>query len=187
MRADTATMEAGGATQPVTIRVWDPLVRIFHWSLVALFTIAFLSSEDWGSLHRAAGYAIMALLAFRIVWGFAGTRHARFSDFLYSPRETIGFLKDSLAMKAKRYIGHNPAGGLMVVALILSAGTACVTGYMMTTDRFWGVEWVNEIHELCAYGTLVLACIHVAGVALASLEHRENLVKAMFTGRKRPE
>lgn len=185
MRAETTAMDTGGVRQPATIRVWDPLVRIFHWSLVALFTIAFLTSEDWGSLHRAAGYAVMALLAIRILWGLAGPRHARFSDFLYPPGEIAGFLRDSLAMKAKRYVGHNPAGGIMVIALILSAGTACVTGYMMTTNRFWGVEWVNGLHALSAYGTLVLAGVHVIGVVLASLEHRENLIKAMFTGRKR--
>lgn len=187
MRVETATMEAGGARQPATVRVWDPLVRIFHWSLVVLFTVAFLTTEDWGSLHRAAGYAIMVLLAIRIAWGLAGTRHARFSDFLYPPGEIIRFLKDSLAMRAKRYIGHNPAGGIMVIALILSIGTACITGYMMTTDRFWGVGWVNETHAISAYGTLVLVAIHLGGVVLASLEHRENLVRAMLTGRKRPD
>jgi cytochrome b len=187
MRAETATMEAGGTRQPATIRVWDPLVRISHWLLVGLFAFAFVSSEDWGSLHRAAGYTILGLLVIRILWGFAGPRHARFSDFLYPPREIAGFIKDSLAMKARRYIGHNPAGGIMVIALIISIATACVTGYMMTTDRFWGVEWVNQIHALSAYGTVVLACIHVAGVVLASLEHRENLVLAMLTGRKRKQ
>lgn len=187
MRADTTTMEAGGTRQPATVRVWDPLVRIFHWSLVALFTIAFVSSEDWGSLHRAAGYAIIGLLVVRILWGFAGTRHARFSDFLFSPGEVAAFVKDSLAMRAKRYIGHNPAGGVMVIVLMASTATACITGYMMTTDRFWGVAWVNDIHEFSSYATLVLAGIHVLGVLFASLEHRENLVKAMFTGRKREQ
>ena len=101
------------------------------------------------------------------------------------PGEVASFLLDSLRLKARRFIGHNPAGGAMVLALIATLGGACVTGYMMTTDAFWGIGWVEDLHEVLANGTLALVFLHLAGVLLASFEHRENLVRAMVTGRKR--
>ena len=167
------------------IKVWDPLVRIFHWSLVGFFTFSFLTGDEWKTAHVYSGYAIIGLLAFRVVWGLIGTEHARFANFIYHPRAVITFLFDSIRMRAKRYMGHNPAGGAMVMALILIISGVATTGYMMTTDVFWGVEWVEETHEVLAHLTLVLIALHVGGVILASIEHRENLVRAMVTGRKR--
>jgi len=167
------------------IKVWDPLVRIFHWSLVALFTFSFFTGDEWKSAHILSGYAIGALVAIRIVWGLVGTRHARFSSFLYSPRTILAFLKDSLSMKARRYVGHNPAGGAMVILLIVMISGIVTTGYMMTTNTFWGVEWVEDVHKVLVYSTLALIVLHVAGVLLASVEHRENLARAMITGWKR--
>ncbi len=168
-----------------TVRVWDPFIRLFHWSLVALFVFAFATGDEWDAAHEIAGYIIAGLVAARIVWGFVGTRHARFSDFVRSPAAIFGYLRDSLILKPKRYLGHNPAGGAMIIALLVMITLISGSGYAMTTDMFWGLEWVEELHEAAVYATLVLIALHLAGVALASLEHRENLVKAMFTGRKR--
>jgi cytochrome b len=180
-----ANTEAGGNSPPATVRVWDPLVRIFHWSLVAGFFFALFSAEEWGSAHITAGYIVAGLIGVRIVWGLIGTRHARFSSFIYSPTQVAKFTKDSLQLKAKRHIGHNPAGGMMVIALLLAVIGISLTGYMMTTDQFWGIEWVEEAHSLLVWGTLALIGLHVAGVLLASFEHKENLIRSMFTGKKR--
>jgi cytochrome b len=183
---DTVMTGAGGATPPATVKVWDPFVRVFHWSLVALFVIAYVTGDEVERVHIAAGYAITGLLALRIVWGFIGPRHARFADFVRSPREVLAHLRDALLLRARRYIGHNPAGGLMVVALIVMLTATCITGYMMTTDAYWGSEAMEEVHGAMANATLTLVMLHVLGVVVASFEHRENLVKAMVTGRKRP-
>jgi len=184
---DTMDLKAVGGGSPPMVRVWDPLVRLLHWSLVGLFAFSYLTGDEWKQAHILSGYAIIGLLAVRIVWGFVGTRHARFSNFIYSPVTTARFLVDTVAMQASRYIGHNPAGGAMVIALLLSISGIAATGYMMTTDAYWGVEWVEEVHELLANLTLGLIALHIAGVVLASIEHKENLVRAMITGRKRAE
>jgi len=184
---------AGGAQPPATaspagaastVRIWDPVVRIFHWSLVLAFVIAWMSGDELQDLHEAAGYAIVGLLAIRVVWGFIGTRHARFSDFIYRPSAVIGYLIDTARLRARRYLGHNPAGGAMVLALIAMLAATCATGFMMTTDAYWGVDWVEETHELAANLSVVLIGLHLVGVFVASVEHRENLVAAMITGRK---
>ena len=176
---------AGGEAPSATIKVWDPLVRIFHWSLVALFVVAYLTGDEIQRVHEAAGYAIGGLLGARILWGFIGPRHARFTDFVRSPREAFAYIRKALVFRAKRYVGHNPAGGLMVLALIVMLTATCVTGYMMTTDAYWGSEAMEEVHGALANATVALVVIHVIGVLVASFEHRENLVKAMVTGRKR--
>ena len=173
-----------GATPPM-VRVWDLFVRAFHWSLVGLFALAFASADEVEGLHLAAGYAIAALVALRVAWGFLGPRHARFGDFVRPPREVLRYLRDAIRLRAPRHLGHNPAGGAMVVALLaMLAGTAA-TGFMMTTDTFWGAQWVENLHEGFANAMLVLVGIHVAGVLFASAAHGENLIWAMFTGWKR--
>lgn len=113
------------------IKVWDPLVRIFHWSLVVVFAAAYLSEDDWLDLHVWSGYTVAGLVAFRLIWGFIGTRHARFSDFVFSPKIIFGYLKDMAALRAKRYIGHNPAGGAMVIALLVSLAATTITGMQL--------------------------------------------------------
>ena len=110
------------------VKVWDPLVRIFHWSLVIAFTVAYLSEDDWQELHVWAGYTVAGLVVFRLVWGFIGTEHARFRDFVFSPSTVFGYLKDMLSHRAKRYLGHSPAGGAMVVALLISLAATTLTG-----------------------------------------------------------
>jgi len=168
-----------------TVKVWDPLVRLFHWSLVATFAIAWISADAWDALHIWAGYAAAALIGFRLIWGLAGPRYARFSQFVRSPGVVAAYLKDLLAGREARYLGHNPAGGAMILLLIVSLTALCLTGWMHTLDAFWGEGWVEELHEVLANLLLVLVGLHVAGVALASLKHHENLARAMVTGRKR--
>ncbi len=179
--------DAGRISRPATARVWDPLVRIFHWSLVIAFTVAWLSGDEMRRIHLVTGYIIAGLVGFRLVWGFVGSAHARFKDFVYRPSTVIGYLIDAVRLRAKRYIGHNPAGGAMVITLLAMLSVTCATGVMMTTDAYWGVKWVEEAHEFAANLTLVLVGLHLVGVFAASVEHRENLVLAMFTGRKRSQ
>jgi len=168
-----------------TVRVWDPFVRIFHWSLVGLFVVAFATGDEMERLHLAAGYAIAGLVLLRLVWGFIGSKHARFGDFVRGPAEVRSYLGQAMRFRAPRYLGHNPAGGLMILALLAMLIGISATGFMMTTDAFWGAEWVEDLHEALVYVTLGLVGLHVAGVVLASVEHGENLVKSMITGRKR--
>ncbi|WP_037406509.1 MULTISPECIES: cytochrome b/b6 domain-containing protein [unclassified Shinella] len=170
-----------------SVKVWDPLVRVFHWSLVCLFVFSFVTGDEWKKAHILSGYAIAGLIALRLVWGLVGSHHARFANFLYAPTTLLAFLRDSFALRAKRYLGHNPAGGAMVVLLLVAVSGIVTTGYMMTTDAYWGVAWVEDTHKVLVYSTMGLVALHIAGVVLASVEHRENLVRAMVTGRKRRE
>lgn len=179
------SIEAGGATPPATVKVWDPFVRVFHWSLATLFVVAYLTGDEIEKVHIAAGYTIAALVALRILWGFIGPAHARFGNFVRTPRETLAYLRDVALLRAPRYLGHNPAGAAMIIALLVSLTGTCITGYMMTTQAYWGAKAVEEIHEVLANLTVGLVIFHVLGVLFASFEHRENLVKAMITGRKR--
>lgn len=168
-----------------TVRVWDPLVRIFHWSLAICFIGAYLLGDDGGQLHQALGYAVLGLIGFRLVWGVAGTRYARFGSFIPSFGGLTRYLKDVAARREARYIGHNPAGAAMIVALLLALAATGLSGWLTTTDAFWGVEWMGDMHETMANGTLILVGLHVAGVVFSSIRHGENLVLAMITGKKR--
>ncbi|MFK5893379.1 MAG: cytochrome b/b6 domain-containing protein [Pseudomonadota bacterium] len=180
------------------IKVWDPLVRFFHWSLVLLFFIAFITEDDFLRIHSFAGYIILSLVCFRILWGFIGSRYARFSNFIYSLKNIKQFVKEILLFKAKRYIGHNPAGGAMIILLMSSLLICTITGMAV-----YGVEqqagpmasWFTqhtrflanvfeEIHEFFANFIMFLIVIHVFGVIFESVIHKENLVKSMITGWK---
>ncbi|WP_414470968.1 cytochrome b/b6 domain-containing protein [Microvirga sp. M2] len=183
MPPDRAT--DGNPSNSTMVRVWDPFIRLFHWGLVGLFGLAFVTGDEAEWLHLAAGYATAGLIMLRILWGFIGTRHARFADFVRSPRATATYLSCVGRGRAPRYLGHNPAGGAMVLALLAMITAVAITGFMMTTDAFWGAEWVEDLHEGLVYLTLGLVGLHVTGVVLTGLSHSENLVKAMVTGRKR--
>jgi cytochrome b len=178
---------AGDASPPATVPVWDPFVRVFHWSLAALFAVAFLTGDEIEGLHIAAGYTILALIGLRIVWGVVGPSHARFASFVRGPRTVLAYLKDTLLLRAPRHLGHNPAGGAMIVALLVLLIATGGTGYMMTTDAYWGSKWVEEVHEVLANLTLAMVALHVLGVLVASFQHSENLIRAMITGRKRAQ
>lgn len=168
-----------------TVTVWDPIVRLFHWSLVLSFAVAWLSAESWKDLHEWAGYAAALLISIRLVWGFVGSRYARFRQFVRKPASVISFGKAMLRHDEPRYIGHNPAGGYMILGLIATMSVTALTGWMYTLDAFWGEEWVENIHEATATLMLVMVIAHVAGVLYTSRQHKENLVKAMVTGKKR--
>src|SRR5579862_4099474 len=167
------------------IRVWDRFVRLFHWALALSFAIAWLSAQSIEALHVWAGYAAAALVALRIAWGFAGAGYARFSQFVHRPRTVLSYLRDVATGREARFIGHNPAGGAMILALLSGLIAAAFTGWMLTTDALWGVLWAQRLHSLVAHGVLLLVLGHLAGVALASFRHRENLVRAMIVGHKR--
>ena len=210
------------------IKVWDIAIRVFHWALVVCFAIAFISSEESRKLHVIFGYSLVFLVLFRILYGFVGTKYARFSDFLYHPAQIGDYLKGLLIGRPTHYIGHNPAGGFMIFIMLLSLLFLTLTGLkaygveghgplanheisFMTNafadsddhenhdkqnnrerrsqenhrtgknekDEFW-----EEVHETIAYFTLFLISIHIMGVLVSSLVHRENLIRAMITGRK---
>jgi cytochrome b len=167
------------------IRVWDPFVRAFHWALAASFAVAWLSSENWESLHSAAGYAAGGLVALRVVWGFVGPRYARFAQFVRSPDTVIAYLRAIKDGSERRYIGHNPAGGAMIVVLLVAIAGTAVSGWLLTTDALWGSAVLQHVHSLLAHSVLALVVVHLAGVALASLRHHENLARAMVVGAKR--
>lgn len=167
------------------IRVWDFFVRTFHWALAASFAVAWLSSENWERLHDAVGYAAGALVALRVVWGFLGPRYARFAQFVRSPDTVIAYLRAIKDGSERRYIGHNPAGGAMIVVLLVAIAGTAVSGWLLTTDALWGSAVLQHVHSLLAHGVLALVVVHLAGVALASLRHHENLARAMVVGVKR--
>ena len=120
------------------IRVWDPLVRGSHWALAASFAVAWLSSKNWESLHAASGYVAGGLVALRVVWGFLGPRYARFAQFVRPPGTVIDYLRAIKDGSERRYIGHNPAGGAMIVVLLAAMAATAVSGWLLTTDAFWG-------------------------------------------------
>jgi len=167
------------------LRVWDPAVRIGHWMLVASVAAAWLTKTGWEAWHERTGYVALAIVALRAVWGFVGPVRARFSDFAVAPSTGFAYAWAMLARREPRHLGHNPLGGWMVIALLGVVMLVGVTGWLYTTDRFWGVEWVAELHEVLTDLLLILVALHVAGVLYASYRHRENLIAAMMHGRKR--
>ena len=199
-----------GHGAPARVKVWDPFVRLCHWSLVITFFVAYLTEDEVLSLHVWSGYAVGTIVLLRIAWGFVGPKHARFGDFLYGAREVWTYLVDLLLFRARRHLGHSPAGGAMVIALLL--GLLLVVGSGLVTyavennagplaniigsgvvgqpearvrdeeeDELW-----EEVHEVLSNLVLILVVIHITGVLLASLILQENLIRSMVTGYKRP-
>jgi cytochrome b len=179
--------EAGRATRPAKVAVWDPFVRVFHWSVVALFAMAWITGDDAEGLHVAGGYAIAALVGLRILWGFVGPTHARFASFVRGPAKVAAYAMDTIRLRARRHLGHNPAGGAMIVALLAALAATAASGIAMDARWFGNAHWLEEVHEAFANLTLALAATHVVGVLVASWLHRENLIRAMISGKKRPE
>lgn len=175
-----------GIVPGAEIRVWDIFVRLFHWSTVVLFFTTFLS-PDYKWLHEPLGYTLLALVMMRIVWGVIGSRYARFSAFVTAPSTVLRYLRQIRHGDAPRYLGHNPAGGAMILALIGMILLVCISGWMTETDRWFGIAWVNHLHHISAKLLLILVGVHVAGVVVSSWMHHENLVRAMITGRKKVE
>ncbi len=192
--------------QVIEVRVWDPLIRAVHWLLAAAVLIDWFTDEPrW--MHVWLGYFALALVVLRVVWGFVGPENARFVGFVRGPRMVFDYLAGLVSFSSKRYLGHSPAGGAMIVALLImitaTAGTGManlaaergegpLSGVIAKVERPARVPGqrrppllMKEIHETVANITLALVVLHVLGVVLASFAHRENLVRAMVTGRKR--
>jgi len=195
------------------VRVWDPLIRLFHWGLVVTFFIAYFTGEEESDLHIYSGYIVLGLISFRLIWGFIGTKHARFGDFLTTPTTAMSYLK-GLADKPKRYIGHNPAGGWMIIIMLITlfvvswsglevyaneeglgplAGDvpelAIINSAYADDDEYDDEdedeeEFWEEIHEISSNFMLLLIALHIAGIFISSRLHNENLAKAMLTGKK---
>ena len=172
------------------MKVWDRFVRIAHWSLAGCVLAAWITAESKlksaEALHEWLGYAALAVIALRFGWGWIGPRYARFLQFVAGPARTLAYAKAVLRGNEPRYLGHNPLGGWMIVALLASAALAALSGWLSVTDRFWGVEWVQETHEVLGNAVIALAALHVAGVVYTSWRQRENLAAAMLSGVKRP-
>lgn len=189
------------------ITVWDPFVRVSHWILAASVIIAWFADEPlW--LHTWLGYIAAVLVVLRVIWGFIGSKEARFASFVRGPRAVVQYLKDLIRLSSKRYVGHSPAGGAMIITLLLMVAVTTVTGMAdLAVERGKGplagfltkVEQANpagernerhqhtflkEVHETAANITLILVVVHLTGVAWASFAHRENLIRSMITGRK---
>lgn len=173
-------------TTPATSRilVWDLPVRLFHWMLAISFAGAWVTadSERWRDIHILLGYTAGVLVALRVVWGLVGTRHARFASFVRGPRRVIAYLRSLVSDRPEHATGHNPAGAWAIVALLVLTLAIVATGLIVEADA--GPGNLDDVHEALATAMLVVVGIHVAGVVLGSLVHRENLVRAMITGRK---
>jgi len=167
------------------VRVWDPFVRAFHWTLVSSLVVCWLSAQVWEDLHAWAGVVAGALALARVVWGFVGGGYARFAQFVRAPRVVFAYLGAIVRGSEARFVGHNPAGGAMIVALLIVVAATAASGYALTTDAFWGSSTMQRLHSWIAHGLALLVLAHLVGVALASLRHRENLVRAMIFGDKR--
>ena len=193
------------------IRVWDPLVRLVHWGLVLAFAIAWLTGDENEAWHIWAGYVAAGLIALRLVWGLVGSRYARFSQFVRGPRTVLRYLRNIVRGSEARYVGHNPAGAAMVLAILVTLSATAFTGWLMVEparlaylpsvpqivapaladaggDRASGKiggDALEEVHEVLANLMLLLIALHIAGVIVTSRRHHENLPRAMITGRKR--
>lgn len=173
------------SSAPGTVRVWDRFVRVAHWSLVTGVALAWITREGGGVWHEVFGYIVLAIVAARLAWGFVGPRYARFRQFVVSPAASLEYTGRVLRHTEPRYLGHNPLGAWMILALVVTLLAVSASGWLYTTDAFWGVEWVEEVHESFANVLLVLVAVHVGGVLFASRRHAENLVRAMISGKKR--
>ncbi|QQO14915.1 cytochrome b/b6 domain-containing protein [Bradyrhizobium diazoefficiens] len=168
-----------------TVAVWDLPLRLWHWALAASILAAWFTPTVYDRLHRILGYTVLAFVAFRLVWGFCGSRYSRFRMIGVRLRAAPGYLLNLRRGITGRYIGLNPAGTLMLVALLLSIAVSAITGAMSVTVTFFGVWWVEDTHHYSSDAVMVLVVLHVLGVVLMSLLQRENLIRAMITGRKR--
>ncbi|MBF0153059.1 MAG: DUF1924 domain-containing protein [Magnetococcales bacterium] len=186
-------------THEQTVSVWDPLLRLCHWGLVLGVILAFVTEDEVMFLHVMAGYWILGLVIFRLVWGFMGPGHARFSTFVRGPRQILAYMRSILGGRPEHYLGHNPAGGGMAIAILMVLSLTVILGMAAYDSKeFSGFLWpmtfglgigtvklLTFLHEIFATLLLFLVGLHLVGVLVASLQHRENLIKSMLTGRKR--
>jgi cytochrome b len=190
---DEAVPEARGASERTpadrtasrTVAVWDLPLRLWHWAFAASILAAWFTPTVYDRLHRIAGYTVLALLAFRLVWGFWGSRYSRFRMVGVRLRAAPRYLWNLRRGMTGRYIGLNPAGTVMLVALLLAIAVSAITGAMSVTVTFFGIWWIEDTHAVASDAVIVLVVLHVLGVVLMGLLQRENLIRAMITGRKR--
>lgn len=172
------------ASGPACRLVWDRFVRAFHWTLVSCVLLNYCVLEEGEAPHEWVGYLAAALVVSRIVWGFIGSRHARFSDFFPTPGRLMAHLRAIRSGQPEHHWGHNPLGALMMLLLMSLVLALGVTGWMQGTDRFFGEAWLQELHELLAHALLLSAGTHAAAALVVGRIERTRLVKAMFTGTK---
>lgn len=175
---------SAGASRPGTIRVWDPLVRMIHWGVAGAILLNATVIEDESLAHEVIGYVAVGLVVARLLWGLIGPENARFSAFPPNPVAALRYLAGHLTGRHHHYLSHNPAGALMAYNLWLTILGMGATGYMMGTVRFFGYEWIEELHEGLFAWLMVSFGLHLAGVLLDTLVTRVPLVPAMFHGRK---
>ena len=192
-QADSGT---GDATR--SVRVWDAPVRLFHWLLVALIVTSWVTSEIGGdamTYHRWSGYSILTLVLFRFVWGFVGSQHARFVAFAYGPRSVLGYARELLQLNPTYYASHNPLGGWSVILMLISVFVQATTGLFANDDAAAegplarlvsasASSLLTTIHRYNFNVLLTLIAVHIAAVLFYLIVKRENLIVAMFTGRK---
>jgi cytochrome b len=178
-------VNSGAAMPQRMIPVWDLAVRVLHWSIVLTVAAAWLTRHSPGGWHEWLGYATLAIVAARTAWGFLGRGHARFADFLRAPAATCEYARAVVEAREDRHLGHNPLGAWMVVALLALVALVGFTGWLYTTDRYWGIAWVERLHSTLSDVLFVFVALHILGVLFTSKRHRENLLASMVHGRKR--
>lgn len=164
--------------------VWDPFVRIFHWTVVIAFAANAFVIDDDGKAHQMIGWLVAGLVAARIAWGFAGSRHARFAAFMPTPRAVGAHIADIVHRRPQAHLGHSPLGALMIVNLLVTLALIAGSGWLMTTDAFWGVVWPETVHEAAVAWAELSILLHVVAVVLEGMRTHVNLPKAMITGYK---
>jgi cytochrome b len=177
---------AGSRQQALTLTVWSRGVRLLHWTLALTMITSFATHEGGGKLHEWTGYVALGAATLRTVLGLAGSGRWRFSHFVRGASVTLAYARCVWERREARYLGHNPLGACMVLALLADAIATGLTGWLFTTDRFWGLQWLEELHSLLGHALIPLLILHLAGVVFTSWRHRENLVAAMWHGRKAP-
>ncbi len=190
MRGEAITGTGVGAKAPApadrrSVPVWDPLVRLVHWGVAGSVLLNATVIDEESAAHEVIGYVAVGLVATRLVWGLVGTRHARFSAFPPNPVAALRHIAGLIRGRHKVHLSHNPAGALMVYNLWATLIGMGVTGYMMGTRAYFGIEWVEELHEGLFNWLMISVGLHLAGVVVDSLATRVNLVRAMLDGRKR--
>jgi cytochrome b len=184
--------------KPSTIKVWDIFVRLFHWLLVASFAISWFTQEQQYENHLWAGYTVLTLICLRTVWGFVGSTYARFKNFIPTPKVLINYVHSIITKRSPRYIGHNPAGGIMIVLMLLTLLTITSSGIALDGAENWSgplaefnlyhyTDQIKSLHIMSTNVLLALIVLHLLGVLHSSISHRENLVKAMISGHKSTE
>ena len=176
--------QTSGRASAREVAVWDPLVRLIHWSLALTILLNGTFIEEESKTHEWIGYVALGLVGLRLVWALIGPKHARFSAFPPSPARAIHHLRAMLSGDKTVHLSHNPLGALMVYNIWASVIAIGITGYMMTTITFFGVDWVEEAHEIVFNWLVFSVALHVAGVAFDTWRSGVNLVRAMINGRK---